>query len=225
MKVLSLESSSPKASIALSDETGSLFFDSEIRKKSHAEYFHPQLEKAFDALSLSTKDIDAFGLSLGPGSFTGIRISYNIIRSFAFLTKKPVYGVNSMKLIAASQAPSDKSVAVLLNAFGGEAFWATYEWKSQTLQETLSPYSLPWEKAQELAKEHKGDILGYGIPDKIRGTLSHFTEAYPSAQTINDAIDNKSLDLKPLNWDQIHPHYIKKSSAEIVHGAKLSTKS
>lgn len=71
--------------------------------------------------------IDAFAAGLGPGSFTGIRIGVSIAKGFGLALDKPVYGVGSLELLAASAIGAEGLVVSAIDARRSEVFFAVYE--------------------------------------------------------------------------------------------------
>ena len=94
MKVLALETATVTGSIAiLDDQTGLV---GEVRtdvKIVHAERLMPSIEWLMDTSRIPVEEIDAFAVSIGPGSFTGLRIGLSTAKGFAYATGKPVVPV------------------------------------------------------------------------------------------------------------------------------------
>ena len=66
----------------------------------HSVTLMPQIEQILGEAELSISDIDVFGASVGPGSFTGIRIGVSTIKALAFANGKKVFGVTSFESLA-----------------------------------------------------------------------------------------------------------------------------
>ena len=86
--------------------------------KGQAEHLMPMLEDMLGAESLTWQDLDAIGVGVGPGNFTGIRISLAAARGLALGLGKPAIGVNGVDArvfgengpyTATIPAPRDKS--------------------------------------------------------------------------------------------------------------------
>lgn len=60
--------------------------------------------------------IELFGISVGPGSFTGLRVGLSILKGLAFVHPRPVVAVSSLRLWAASAEERDRAVLPVLDA-------------------------------------------------------------------------------------------------------------
>jgi len=65
--------------------------------KGQAEHLMPMLEEMLAAADLTWADLDGIGVGIGPGNFTGIRISLGAVRGLALGLGKPAIGVNGFE--------------------------------------------------------------------------------------------------------------------------------
>lgn len=86
--------------------------------KGQAEHLMPMLEGMLTAENLTWQDLDGVGVNVGPGNFTGIRISLSAARGLALGLGKPAIGVNGfdarafeedLPFTATIPAPRDQS--------------------------------------------------------------------------------------------------------------------
>jgi tRNA threonylcarbamoyladenosine biosynthesis protein TsaB len=92
---------------------------------SHARTLLPAIELALDEHRFSLADVDAFGVCLGPGSFTGLRVAMTTVKSFGFGADKPAVGVPTVEVLAAS-VTTPLPVGCLIDAKQGEAYSALF---------------------------------------------------------------------------------------------------
>ena len=71
-------------------------------------------------------DIDGFAVTIGPGSFTGLRIGISTVKGLAVATGKPMVCVSSLEAIAYSFLSSKKLICPMLDARKGEVYTARY---------------------------------------------------------------------------------------------------
>lgn len=71
--------------------------------KGQAERLIPLLQEVLDAGNASWSDLDAVGVGIGPGNFTGIRISVSAARGLALSLGKPAIGVSTLEALAFGQ--------------------------------------------------------------------------------------------------------------------------
>ena len=104
---------------------------------THGEQLPRELMLLLDAEGLSLPEIDAFGVAVGPGAFTGLRIGIATMQGLAFAEEKPLVGVSSfdaLALLAAahpwvsgSGADPPARIATWIDAWRGEVYTALYE--------------------------------------------------------------------------------------------------
>ncbi|SIQ70492.1 tRNA threonylcarbamoyladenosine biosynthesis protein TsaB [Rhizobium sp. RU20A] len=91
--------------------------------RGHAEQLMGFLTKALDRAALPLSAIDRFAVSVGPGSFTGIRVGVAAVRGLALACGKPAVGITTFATLAAMAQRSDKTpVMVLLDAKRDEVY-------------------------------------------------------------------------------------------------------
>src|SRR5690606_28081274 len=69
--------------------------------KGHAEHIMAVVEEALKAASLEYAGLGALAVSVGPGSFTGVRVGVAAARGFALALKIPAIGVTALEALAA----------------------------------------------------------------------------------------------------------------------------
>ena len=105
----------------------------EARTTGHAERLMPMIEETVARSGIALGDIDRLAVSLGPGSFTGVRIGVAAARALALATGKPAVGVTSLAAMAheARQVLGDKAkgrlLAVAVDARAGMIYVQLFE--------------------------------------------------------------------------------------------------
>ena len=100
MKLLAIETSTNRFSLAVSEGGEILKSRTLILDKVLSSSIIPSIEKILKESKINLKDIDAFVVGLGPGSFTSLRVGLATIKGLAFATGKPLVGVPSLDAIA-----------------------------------------------------------------------------------------------------------------------------
>lgn len=70
----------------------------ENMKRSGSETLMPTIDGLINQAGIKLSDLDIFGASIGPGSFTGLRIGLTTVKTFCYCLNKPCFGVNNLRL-------------------------------------------------------------------------------------------------------------------------------
>jgi len=100
MKILAIDTASIVCSVAILEDTKLLGHKTIDDEKTHSQKLMPLVQELFSELNLNVSDIDLFGVDIGPGSFTGIRIGMATIKAFCDIYNKPVCGISSLETLA-----------------------------------------------------------------------------------------------------------------------------
>ncbi len=128
----------------------------ELRARGHAERLIPMVEEVLKAAGNPT--IDRIVTTLGPGSYTGLRVALAAARAFGLAWQCPVWGVSSLAALAfAAQSPED--VLVVQDAGRGLVFVQAFSMNGDAL---TSPESMVPAQALERAQRF-GGFIGNGF--------------------------------------------------------------
>ncbi len=122
--LLAIECSQRHGGVALQDRSGGVHtvdLEPGIRRD---DVLQPAIESLFDQAGLNPPDLEGCGCSLGPGGFTGLRITIATARAMAIALRIPLYGIPSAAVAALSTSTPPGRVIVAL-ASKGESAWLT----------------------------------------------------------------------------------------------------
>ncbi len=140
MKLLAMDSSALVASVALCEDDIRLGEITIENGNTHSETLLPNIEFLLSRFSLDVAHIDAFAVSAGPGSFTGVRIGAATAKGLAFGTGKPCVGVSTLEALAQNLAHIDGLIVPVMNARRGQVYTAVFSARNGVLSR-LSPDS------------------------------------------------------------------------------------
>ena len=125
-KLIAVETSGKVGGVALS-EGGRLADERTITAgMRHGRELVPAIDAAFDRAGWAPGDVGVVAVSIGPGSFTGLRIAVMFARALAWRTGARVVAVPTLRAVA-EQAPAEAArVAVVTDAQRGGVYWAVY---------------------------------------------------------------------------------------------------
>ena len=132
MNILAIDTSAQVASVCVLDETVVLSEFSVNNKLTHSQTLMPMVESALCCAKLSLNDINAFAVSAGPGSFTGIRIGVSAIKGLAYATGKPCVPVSTLEALA-HNGNADGIVCAAMDARCGQVYNALFRQSAGTL--------------------------------------------------------------------------------------------
>ena len=128
MLILAVDTTTPGGSVALlEDET--LLGEANVESAAtHSSRLFRSIDFLVGALGKDIKDIDAFAVAAGPGSFTGIRIGVGAVKSLAFASGKPVAPVSTLLALAVKlSADGTRLICPLLDAKKEEIYAGLFE--------------------------------------------------------------------------------------------------
>src|SRR6478672_10409581 len=138
MRIIGIDTATTTASVALIDN-GLLISEKvypihESRgnarglnsKSNHAEIIIPLIESLFETTNISLQDVTGFALSIGPGSFTGLRIGLSTVKGLAYGSQIPVVGMSTLFAHAARVTDYDGLICTLLDARKNEVYAAVF---------------------------------------------------------------------------------------------------
>jgi tRNA threonylcarbamoyl adenosine modification protein YeaZ len=124
--VLAIETSQHIGGVAVRDHSGRVEVEMLSPKKRHDDDLMPAIDRLFRRTDLQPRDLEAVGVSIGPGGFTGLRIAVSTAKMLAETLGANVIGVPTA-LVAAESTMKDSRAATVIVALAskGETCWCT----------------------------------------------------------------------------------------------------
>jgi tRNA threonylcarbamoyladenosine biosynthesis protein TsaB len=132
MMLLAIETSGTQGSIAIFEGT-KLVFERILSTSGarHAQTLPAEVADAIVANNLQPADIRSVAVSIGPGSFTGLRVGLTFAKTFAWLNNASLVAVDTLRAIAQQAPPEIELVTAVIDAQRKEYFAASYRWNSE----------------------------------------------------------------------------------------------
>ena len=102
MIILGIDTSSKQSSVCVAIDDRILYTAVENTGATHSQNLMPLIDSALKICGITPGDIDLYAVTLGPGSFTGIRIGIAAVKGMAAYKNTPCVGVSSLKALAAA---------------------------------------------------------------------------------------------------------------------------
>lgn len=221
MKILAMDTSSFPASVAIAED-GVILGEYVIRnQRKHSQNIMVMTERLFNDLGADISEIDAFAVTIGPGSFTGLRIGISTVRALAQVTGKRVAAVSTLEALAYNVAVFDGIVVPMLDARRDEVFTAAYRFVDGIAEEVTAPCVMT---IDEVIAEYSDDnvmFVGDGVlmhkdelnvRDNFAFAPMNLCETRAAALAVAAA---KAADVDRLvDYNTVQPVYLRKSQAE-----------
>ena len=166
MILLALDSTARVAAAALCED-GALLGEYTINNgNTHSETLLPMVESLLKLFGLEIKDIDAFAVAAGPGSFTGVRIGVATLKGLAFGTDKPCIGVSTLEALAKNPS-ADGLICPVMNARRNQVYTALFRSKNGLLERLMPDSAIAIEELDRILDEYNEPVIlcgdGYDI--------------------------------------------------------------
>lgn len=116
MKLLAVETATKTASVALVSEDRLLGEFTVQTQFTHSQSMMPMLDQLLQQAGISIDEVDGFAASIGPGSYTGLRIGISAVKTFGFALNKPVYGVETLPAMIDQVQGMDGTILAMMDA-------------------------------------------------------------------------------------------------------------
>jgi tRNA threonylcarbamoyladenosine biosynthesis protein TsaB len=131
MLILGIEISGPRGGIAVCRDNACLAeVELEHAPRRHAQTLVSQIGETLRHLGLQIADLEAVAVSIGPGSFTGLRVGVVCAKTLAYTIDCRLAAVDTLEVIAANSPPEVDVVHVIADAQRGDLFVGDYRRKS-----------------------------------------------------------------------------------------------
>ncbi len=221
MNILAIDSHSTSGSIAIASGGQMRYLAYLDIKGTHSTRLMKMIDQALRICALAVKDIDQIVLSIGPGSFTGIRIGLATAKGLSFAHNIPIVPVCSLEMRAMALANCGKNIISFCDAKTKEIYASVYD-QSLTPLVPAGCYN-----CEKFFGELTGDYFISG--DNYQIIQEHSQHLHLSKATLAQSIPLASYLVQKsdpeLKFDfdtlsNLEPMYLRKSQAEIVWEAK-----
>lgn len=210
--LLNIDTSMEIASVSLSRDGKILSMDSNPYWKDHAAWLHPAIEALMKKVGHSFPDFDAVSVSIGPGSYTGLRVGLAAAKGFCFALKIPLIAVETLSILAHSvKDEAIDLIGPLIDARRMEVFGTVYD---KNLMEKIAPMAmiLHVDSFQSLLARHKILFCGSGS-EKLKAIISNsnagFIEIGETAYSLAMLADKSFEKKKFAELANVEPLYLK----------------
>jgi tRNA threonylcarbamoyladenosine biosynthesis protein TsaB len=222
MRILAIETATRAGGVALLEGgrvVGQSLLDIAL---THSERLMAMVDRLLQDCRWSPTDLAGLAVSIGPGSFTGLRVGAATAKGLALALGLPVASVPTLDALAANLPFADAPVCPLLDARKGEVYAALYHARGAAMERQGEYLALPPRAAAERL-DAPVIVLGDGVPACLPylGRLGEGLRVAPAAQSVPSAAVVGQLGHAMLasgrgvTGDELTPLYLRPSEAEL----------
>lgn len=219
MIVLGIETSGRSGSIAIvRDQVVLGETELSATGRRHARTLVPEIGSLLEELNLQMSQLDGIAVSIGPGSFTGLRVGIVCAKTLAYALKIPLVAVDTFHAVAENSGVTDCSLFVIDDALRGDVYAGKYHRGKDGIWVCESPPALTSMVEFRNLLPPESMISGPGISkliEELEGLqLADEVRQCPQAKQIALIGERR---LSSQNFDDfwtVEPHYIRRSAAE-----------
>lgn len=226
MSILAIDTSTQVSSVAVVSD-GKLAAELTMQAKlTHSETLLPHIEEVLGMANQKKEELEGIAVSLGPGSFTGLRIGLATAKAMAYALQLPIIGVPTLRALAWHFPVEGFQLLPMIDAQKGNVYVERYMWEHGKLLKKTEVQVLPVEEVIRRTEELPGTVVLMGdvISKRIEGkqTLPMHVMLAPlhlrMPRAANVALCGLELlkEGKTGNVMDMEPVYIRRSEAEVL---------
>ena len=224
--LLAIESATRDASVALVRGESDMAWRAVPEDRPASELLLPTILALLADAGVAIADVEAFAVSAGPGSFTGLRVGVATAKGLAFGSDRLVVAVPTLAALALRAEPAPGPIAALLDARRGEVYAAGYHGDLGSAQfgpGVLRPEALV-DAMAALAARAPWTVIGEGVPVVAESLTARFGEGLrmlPPPAGRPDAVAVGRLGARALSRgggisaEALAPLYVRRAEAEV----------
>ncbi len=228
MKIILIETSTSLCSAAIAEDGAIVAVRESAGTREHASLTAPFVKEMLDERGLKAQDCDAVCVSMGPGSYTGLRVGVSTAKGLCFGAGIPLLAVDTMEILyqqaidaisGACICPGGefKYIVPMIDARRMEVYAAVYSAAGDRLTEIEPQVVTPESFAAQL---EEGPVLFIGdgalkCKDVLSSPNAFFLEACPRASAMLRPAEKAFKEGKFQDVAYFEPLYIKQFIAKV----------
>lgn len=212
--ILAIDSSASVTSCALvQNEKVIASFDLNA-KVTHSQVLMPMIENILSYSNTDISSIDGIAISIGPGSFTGLRIGIGAVKGLAFVDNIPCYPVSTLLALAYNYHSDNATIVSVMDARASQVYTATFTACSGEIIRVTEDCTIKIEQVIEHINTLNNPIIvgdGAMLFSHLQNvTIAPIDRRFQSATSVAFA----SLSTKPVSCNELAPEYLKLPQAQ-----------
>ncbi len=230
MNVLSINTATRDGSVAITDGSSLIAEKCLNIQVTHSEKLLPAIDYLLKDTGRSLNDMEYFAVTIGPGSFTGIRIGLSTVKGLAWAAGRPAIGVSTLEALAHNIPYTDRDICPLIDARKGEVYTAIFRTDGERLVRVCEDVAIKPEMLVDMIErdtvmfgdglERYGEFLKDRLGDRV--VFAPDTYWFVHASIIGYIAYRRILRGDVDDPISILPIYIRPSEAELKRMKSLS---
>ncbi len=192
MKILAFDSTARVASVSVADGEKILALSNIDNGLTQSELLLPMAESLLKSLRLDFSDINAFAVTVGPGSFTGVRIGVSLVKGLAFGRDIPCVSVSTLEALAENLRGLSGIIVPAMDARRGQLYTALFISDGESIKRLTPDLAIPLSELFERLGEYENEAVylvgdGYDIAHKALSEMG-----LPSLKTTPQLLRNQN---------------------------------
>lgn len=204
-------------------------------KRTHSQKMMPQIEQMLALAETDASEIDVFAVSVGPGSFTGVRIGVATVKAMAQAFKKPCVAVSTLEALANQVNHFGGIICPILDARREQVYNALFKRGKEVPTRICDDRAVSLEKLLDELEKYNEEVMFLGdgifvykdiICDKL-GDRAVFPPSFLNmnlAGSVGEIAKYEYRNGNTVEYSKLVPSYVRLSQAEqdaVKKGIKL----
>ena len=229
MKILAVDTATSCQSVAILEGKSVLAHVEQDAQGSHAKWLVLSIDAALRAAGLRLHEMNGLAVSIGPGSFTGLRVGLATLLGFRTALGIPLVAVPTLEAMAWNVRTTEGTVCPILKSRKHEIYWAMYQWMSDHRLHRLVSEQIG--APESLARSIDAPLTAFGdgwvanaqeIRDCLGSRATLIREAAPTTATRPLAISvglaaGRRFASGQIEGIGVAPLYVQRSEAEMKY--------
>lgn len=224
MKILAIDSTANTSTVALLENEKLIALYTVNTKNTHSETLLPMVKSLISSADITTEEIDAYAVSNGPGSFTGVRIGVATVKGMAFARNKKCVQVSTTEALSENLEGFDGIVCPIMNARRGQVYTCIYKDGAPLIEECCMMLDdlIPMLEKYNEKIYFTGDGYELILDKEIKNKCSTPEQLrYSNAYSVGKIAYKKIINGEYTSDTELRVNYLRKPQAEREREEKL----
>ncbi|MGB9668067.1 MAG: tRNA (adenosine(37)-N6)-threonylcarbamoyltransferase complex dimerization subunit type 1 TsaB [Thermosulfidibacteraceae bacterium] len=214
--ILSINTAITPIEVAISDEKGIVGSIKSYRITSTSVELFKLISYLMESKGISSRDIAVISLTVGPGSFTGIRVGFAFVRGFCYALDIPIVPITTLEAMVLSNPLPNSLVAAVIPARRGLYYASLFRYKGFTCEKLIEEGVYGEKEIERLF----GRSVIISTPNS---TLPfEYIKVYSVIEAVSDFARKKLKEGRVNRVWEVKPLYIRISDAEEKFGIRVT---